>query len=190
MRPTLFSATKGVYSKCVEVSWQAGTSIAWYELWRNNTADLKFATKLVDITGLFYNDTAVQPGIKYFYWLRPVTENGFVGSFTPASVGWRALAPPTSVSATKALYAERIRIDWNASEGAETYEVWRSTSPADDAVSQVFTRLVFTMKTAAFSRASPITTAYAAVRRMFPAPRAICNRVFLGVPAGCRPAKG
>ncbi|HVN76612.1 MAG TPA: PKD domain-containing protein [Thermoanaerobaculaceae bacterium] len=53
--------------------------------------------------------------------------------------------PPTGVSATDGAYTNKVRVSWNASSGADSYQVWRNTVNDTSSASflGVFTALLF-----------------------------------------------
>ncbi len=47
---------------------------------------------------------------------------------TPTSTPSAVPAPPTGVSASDGAFSDRVRVTWNASAGADIYQVWRNTT--------------------------------------------------------------
>jgi predicted phage tail protein len=60
----------------------------------------------------------------------PSTTNGGYAQATPPT---DPPPPPVTVNATPGAYPDKVFINWSASEGAESYELWRTTGANDPA---------------------------------------------------------
>ncbi len=68
--PQNVSATRGAYVDRVAVTWQMPAGALGARLWRGSLADVSNATVAAEgLTAGLYVDTAVEPGMSYFYWL-------------------------------------------------------------------------------------------------------------------------
>ena len=75
-------------------------------------------------------DTAGVPGGQYTIRLEAVDAPPASNASEDAvlvTVGGEAPDPPTGVDATDGVYPDKVRITWNPSAGATSYEVWRNT---------------------------------------------------------------
>ncbi len=79
-----------------------------------------------------YSDTTVLYGQTYYYRIFAYDNVAGVGIYGY----WNAITinspptpnPPTGIDASDGTYADRVRIIWNASNGADEYQVYRATS--------------------------------------------------------------
>src|SRR5207249_311809 len=112
------------------LSWTASSGAISYDIKRNTAAN-NLVTIAAGVTGTGYTDTTAANGTQYFY---AVSANGPCGSpsvdsnvvsATPNNV---SLPPaPTNLQATSGPGAKKITLTWNASGGATSYNVYRST---------------------------------------------------------------
>ncbi len=125
--PGAVSATAGVYTDKVSVEWQAMTphsGSASYEVWRGTLSNSSVASRIITVVATSYNDFAVSAGTRYYYWIRTKDSYG-TSEDSAAASGYSALSPPQGLSATAGVYRDKVQLTWNASSGAEGYEVWR-----------------------------------------------------------------
>jgi hypothetical protein len=84
------------------------------------------------------DDASGAPGTLYYYWVKAV--NGpRASSFSASCSGYRLLAAPGGVAATKGAFTDRVRVTWNAATNATSYEVWRHTADASGAAVKLAT---------------------------------------------------
>ena len=126
--PTGVSATDGLSSTEIVVSWQAVAAAASYSVWRATTSSSAAATQIASgLTSTAYADTSAVAGTTYFYWVK-ATNAGGTSAFSASDTGSLAvIAGPSAVSASDGAYAGFVRISWSASQNATAYEVWRGT---------------------------------------------------------------
>jgi hypothetical protein len=141
--PTSVSATDGVYTDKVNVSWNSSVGATSYEIWRNTSSRSNKASKIAEVTSLSYDDTSAVAGTTYWYWVKAKNSCG-TSSFSSSDSGYRAVvqppqppAPPTGVSASDGTYTDRVRVFWNASTGATSYEIWRNTRNKSSTASKI-----------------------------------------------------
>lgn len=89
-----------------------------------------------EATDPHFDDASAAPGGRYYYWVQAANAAG-TSAFSAAASGYRAIHPPTDVTATKGTVGGKIRIAWTGAAGAAAYEVWRGTSPAVTAAVQI-----------------------------------------------------
>jgi hypothetical protein len=98
---TLMSFTATTQGDSVVLRWETATELdtAGFHLWRSTTANRNDATRVTaDLIaarsdgahGATYRweDTGVEPGVRYTYWLEEVETNGGATLHGPAHVGW------------------------------------------------------------------------------------------------------
>lgn len=125
--PTSLAASDGTDNAGIQLSWVATTNVNHYEVWRASSNSIALATKIAsNVTGVTYYDTSVNPGLKRYYWVRVINDFGGAGSYSASDSGWRYLPAPTGLAASSGLYTDRVALSWTASDGAITYEIWRS----------------------------------------------------------------
>lgn len=124
MQPTGLIASDGEFTNKVRVIWQAVDNASSYEVWRNTADDRSGAIKVGEPTASGYDDEAATQGTYLYYWIRALNYEGY-SRYSDPDAGWRQLVPPTGISATDGTYPYRIRVSWNASDSAVSYEVWR-----------------------------------------------------------------
>jgi len=122
------TATQGtVYGKST-VSWTANPDAASYDIYRSTVSGTQGGVIASNVTATSYDDTTVTAGTHYFYTV--VAKNGTDSA--PASSqaqGWsKVLGAVTGLSATQGTQTGKITLAWTADSGADSYEVWRSTS--------------------------------------------------------------
>ena len=81
---------------------------------------------MVRVTGAtqFY-DTAITPGVRYYYWVRSKNRFGY-GAYCNPDWGYAGMPPAViSVTATNGASANWVLVEWDSLEGG-AYEVWRN----------------------------------------------------------------
>ena len=77
--PTGVSASDGTFTGKVQVSWNASSGAASYEIWRNTRSKTASALKIAEVTSLTYDDTSAAAGITYWYWVKAKNSAGTSG---------------------------------------------------------------------------------------------------------------
>lgn len=85
--PGAVFATDGIYSDRVQVSWPVVYGASAYEVWRNTSTDTASAVKQATITATRYDDTSVQVGTVYYYWVRTLSATTNSGA-SPYDAGY------------------------------------------------------------------------------------------------------
>lgn len=129
--PAGVSASDGLYTDRISVTWQAVSGATQYGIWRATENNISAATMINETTGTNYNDTSSNQGICYYYWIRTRNANGCSGYGFPDS-GWKCLSPPSKVSPSNGSYPYHIQVLWNAVANATWYEIWREEVPGEN----------------------------------------------------------
>lgn len=128
--PSYVGATDGGYTDKVVVDWTSASGASHYRVFRATSAGGTKSAISSWQTGLSFNDTTATPGVDYYYFVKSAVDSA--GSresdYSGYDSGWRALSPPSSISATDWTYTVKIRITWSATTGANYYRVYRATS--------------------------------------------------------------
>ncbi len=125
--PSGVSASDGKYTDKVRVEWNAADGAVEYELWKSSSDDIGASARVTSTVALYCNDESGVPGATYYYWVKAINTMGVSELGGPDS-GWRALSPPSGMSACDGAYKDLVRVKWSSAVGAESYEVWRSSS--------------------------------------------------------------
>jgi fibronectin type 3 domain-containing protein len=129
--PTNISASDGIYTDRVEVTWTASLTAESYKVYRARSKDPGATKKLLGTTtDIFFNDTTAVPQKTYYYWVKALNAIGS-SKFSAYDKGYRSDGSPlvpTNVSASDGIYTDRVEVTWTASLRAESYKVYRARS--------------------------------------------------------------
>jgi fibronectin type 3 domain-containing protein len=112
----------------VSLTWNASSGASSYHVKRSTTSGAE--TQISAPTSASYTDTGLTNGTKYFYVVSAVNSGGESAnsgevSATPAA----PLAPPATPTGLQATAGNaQVSLSWNASAGAASYHVKRSTT--------------------------------------------------------------
>src|SRR5579863_82253 len=124
--PTGLSATGG--SGVVSLAWTGSSGATSYYVKRSTSSGAE--TQIASPTSTSYSDSAVTNGTKYFYVV--AAANGGGESANSAQVTATPVAPESAPATPTGLQATpgnaQVSLSWNASAGAASYEVKRSTT--------------------------------------------------------------
>ncbi|MHA2620621.1 MAG: FG-GAP-like repeat-containing protein [bacterium JZ-2024 1] len=137
--PTFVTASKQIFLDRILVSWQASPGASSYRVYftisasvsepcQNPTGD--FLPLSGQISTTFYNHITAQPGVVYCYRVKAFNSAG-ESAFSSVDFGVMKGSPPSApinVQASDGAFTDKIRISWASSSGANTYNVYRSTS--------------------------------------------------------------
>ena len=139
MAPPGLMATSGDYTDRIMVNWEPAHAATGYLLYRGTSIDSSFASRLLITQGLSFEDRAVIPGQRYYYWAQATNVFG-ASSLSASDSGYVSLSPPDGIIASDGTYTNCVKITWNETPGATTYEVYRNTSNNTGTA----TRLIYT----------------------------------------------
>ena len=126
--PTNVAATDGFFTDKVRVTWDASRGATHYRVYRRTIGTSVEAVTSWQ-TGRVFDDIDVVPGTVYAYWVRAAHNNNPGLSPTDFSEfpdsGYSALAPPTGLAASDGTLSNKVRVIWNASNGATHYQLYR-----------------------------------------------------------------
>jgi fibronectin type 3 domain-containing protein len=124
--PTGLAATPG--NAQVSLMWTASASATSYHVKRSTTSGAE--TQISTPTSASYTDTGLTNGTKYFYEVSGVNSGG--ESANSSEVSATPVAPVSAPATPTGLQATggnaQVSLTWNASAGAATYKVKRSTT--------------------------------------------------------------
>ena len=120
--PTGLTATGG--NTQVTLGWNTSTGATSYKVYRSTTNGGPYAVIATNTT-TSYTNTGLANGTTYYYVVTAVNGSGESGYSNQASAA-TIPAPPTGLSATGG--NTQVTLGWNASTGATSYKVYRSTT--------------------------------------------------------------
>lgn len=138
--PTGVSASDGLSSTEIVVSWNAVASATSYSVWRATSSSSSDATRIASgLTVTSYSDASAVTGVTYTYWVKAVNAGG-TSAFGVSDTGYLAvIVGPSSVSASDGVEVDAVRVSWRASQNATAYEVWRGTVNAYSRAAKIAT---------------------------------------------------
>ncbi len=116
------------------ISWDAVSGASKYAVYRGDTDAARNARHVYTVAVAKYMDGDAVPGRKYWYFVKAQNGEGsgtLSSGFSKGVQGWRLLAPPSDVQASKDR-TDRVDVRWGASEGATHYRVSRAASPGGE----------------------------------------------------------
>ena len=136
--PTGLTATAG--NAAVTLNWTASSGATSYNVYRGTTAGGESATPLATgIATASYSDTAVTNGTRYYYKVAAVNGGGNSAESAEAS----AIPQPTASTAPTSLTATAgnasVTLNWTASSGATSYNVYRGTTAGGESATPLAT---------------------------------------------------
>ena len=131
--PASIVATDGTSTASIVIEWAAVDGASGYKVRRASGGG---AASLIatPATNRFVDTTAV-PGTLYTYSVTAAVPLGESAAAT--DTGWRMLTAPATLVASDGTYSTGIRMEWSASAGAATYEVYRGTTVANTLLATV-----------------------------------------------------
>lgn len=127
--PDGLTATDGVSTDHVFISWNSTSDTDGYRLYRNETNDVGSATEIADLTATSFTDTTALHNRTYYYWVLAYNTQGD-SEYSIPDTGYRRLplpGAPTGVSATDGTSTAYCRVTWAMGDYAYEYEVYRNT---------------------------------------------------------------
>jgi len=128
--PTGVDASDGGYTDYIVIAWTASPRASRYEILRSSAGEGTYE-KIGESSGTTFTDTDVTPNVLFWYKVKACNRIGCSGLSQPDSgyaQGAGVPMVPQNVSATDAVYTDRVRVNWTESPGASRYEVWRGLS--------------------------------------------------------------
>ena len=122
--PTGLTATDGTSTTQVTLTWTPVTStpLTGYKVFRNGT-------QIGTPTSATFNDTpalGAVPGTQYTYTVNAYNAYGD-SSASSSDTGYIKLTAPTLTNTSRGISETTITLNWNASQGATSYKIYRST---------------------------------------------------------------
>ncbi|MFZ2657689.1 MAG: pre-peptidase C-terminal domain-containing protein, partial [Victivallales bacterium] len=142
--PTAVNAGDGTSDSAIIVSWNASAGAMSYEVWRSATANSSLAVNIADVSDISYIDVPnptsnpLSVTATYYYFIKAKNAGG-TSAFSANNSGYLARIPaaPTTVTATKNTYFEKIIVSWPAVAGATSYLIYRNTTGVFNELDQI-----------------------------------------------------
>jgi len=123
--PTGISASAG--DQQVGLSWTASAGATSYHVKRSTTQGGPYS-QVAAITTTSYNDSGLTNGTRYYYVISALNANGESGNSAEVNAKPAGSAPPIPTGLTATASDKQVALTWNASTGATSYHVKRSTT--------------------------------------------------------------
>jgi fibronectin type 3 domain-containing protein len=132
LRPTGLAVSKGTQTNYVMVVWDPSANAVSYELWRSLTNSTATATRIKRLTQTNYNDSSIEAGRIYYYWVKvktPVARS----TFSSGDGGGVPPYPPEGLTASAGVPTNYVALNWQFSSNATAYYIYRSEDPSTPA---------------------------------------------------------
>jgi hypothetical protein len=144
--PTGLTATAG--NGQVPLSWNASTGAVTYNVYRGTSSGGEGSTPIATgITATSYTDTTVTNGTTYYYKVAAVNTGGTSGYSNEASAMPHVVPPAAPASPSAEAGFGNIELSWSASQGATSYNVYRSTTSGGEGTTAYATGITGTTYT-------------------------------------------
>jgi len=124
--PTGLVATPG--NAQVSLSWNASTGATSYNVKRSTTSGGPYTTIATGVTATNFTNTQLVNGTTYFFVVTAVNSAGESGNSNQASATPQLSVPPAPTNLVATPGDGQVSLSWNASSGATSYNVKRSTT--------------------------------------------------------------
>lgn len=129
--PTGVTASDGIFSDKVQVSWNTSASATGHVIYRGSEDFARASTPVATVGNVTtWDDESAAPGDIYFYRVQALGSNS-ASVLSGSDAGNRGEGPPaqpTIYSISDNLYTDRIQLAWSAVDFASGYEIFRGTS--------------------------------------------------------------
>ncbi|MBQ5781822.1 MAG: hypothetical protein IIV99_00340 [Oscillospiraceae bacterium] len=110
----------------IRLDWNAVEGAKEYKVYRSTSKTGTYKL-LKTTTDTSLRNTVVNAGETYWYKVRAIHENADAGSAYSTAAGRTVDLPQPKLAVTNIAATGKIRLDWNAVEGAKEYRVYRAT---------------------------------------------------------------
>src|SRR5215475_8775498 len=124
--PTGLAATAG--NAQVTLNWNASSGASSYNVKRSTTSGGPYTTIATGVTSTSFTNTGLTNGTTYFFVVSAVNSAGESGNSNQASATPQLSLPPAPTNLTATPGNAQVSLNWNASSGASSYNVKRSTT--------------------------------------------------------------
>ncbi len=144
--PTGLTATAG--NAQVGLSWSASSGATSYNVYRGTAAGGESTTPIATgITSTSYTNSGLANGTPYYYKVAAVNAGGTSGYSNEATATPQLSAPPPPTGLTATAGNAQVGLNWTASTGATSYNVYRGTAANGESSTPVATGITTTSYT-------------------------------------------
>ncbi len=126
--PSVF-ASSGSSTAQVSLTWSSVPEGWRYLIYRSTSGDCT-GSPVAETFGTTATDTTAIPGVSYKYTAKAISSYGILSRCGPANSGYIKPLPPATTNATDGSYTDRVRLNWSATNGGISYELYRCTTPS------------------------------------------------------------
>jgi fibronectin type 3 domain-containing protein len=124
--PTGLTASPG--NAQVSLNWNASTGASSYNVKRSTTSGGPYTTIATGVTSTSFTNTGLTNGTTFFFVVSAVNSAGESGNSNQASATPQLSVPPAPTGLVATAGNAQVSLSWNASSGANSYNVKRSTT--------------------------------------------------------------
>jgi fibronectin type 3 domain-containing protein len=124
--PTGLTASPG--NGQVTLNWNASSGASSYNVKRSTTSGGPYTTIATGVTSTSFTNTGLTNGTTFFFVVSAVNSAGESGNSNQASATPQLSLPPAPTGLTAIPGNAQVSLSWNASSGATSYNVKRSTT--------------------------------------------------------------
>jgi fibronectin type 3 domain-containing protein len=125
--PTGLTTTPG--NNLVTLSWNAAAGATSYNIYRSMSPGGEGSTPYkTGVTATSFTDIGLTNGTTYYYQVSAVNSIGQSGKSAEVSATPQLVAPPTPTGVAATSGNGQVTLTWNASSGATSYNIYRSTT--------------------------------------------------------------
>lgn len=129
--PTNLTATPG--DAQIALNWTAASGATSYNIYRSTSPGGEVKPPIVSgWTGTSYTDASVTSGTTYYYIVTAVNSSGESPDSSQASATPTASPPQPPTNLTASAGNAQVLLNWTASSGATSYNIYRGTSPGGE----------------------------------------------------------
>ena len=125
-QPTITETGVSEYSGKIIVSWNAVEGAVSYKLYRADSKNGTY-TMVGSTSSTSYTNSSCESGKTYYFKVRAVAKNEDANSAQSTAVSQICALERPDIKLENVISSGKIKISWNTVEGAEAYEVHRST---------------------------------------------------------------
>ena len=120
------TASNSASSGKVKLAWEAVEGAVKYKVYRSESKDGSYSL-MYNTDGTTYTNSSATPGVRYYYYVVAVAEDGSLSERSNIVERLCVLARPV-VTASNVASTGKVRLTWEAVEGAVKYKVYRAES--------------------------------------------------------------
>ncbi len=128
--PTGLTASDGTYTDKIVLDWDDVTGADKYYVFQSDSETGSYGS-IGNVSNSSAEVTGVTPGETYWYKIKAYSDAAGYSDYSNADSGYAdvtSIDAPTGLTASDGTYTDKIALDWDDVTGAESYNVYESTS--------------------------------------------------------------